>query len=102
MKQKTQHISAVGGITTINSTLNTNDINANNMYVANDLIVVDEVKASSFSGGLLSTQINGNYINIGTNELNIHTINIGNASSITTISGTVWYNNPISGYFSQW
>ncbi|MCP4178838.1 MAG: collagen-like protein, partial [bacterium] len=102
LKSKTQYTSAGVGITTINSTLNTNDINANTIYVANDLIVVDEVKASKFSGGLLSTQIAGSNINIGTNESLINTINIGSSSTITTINGFVNYSNPFNNFFAQW
>ncbi|MCP4181301.1 MAG: collagen-like protein, partial [bacterium] len=103
LKSKTQYMTTGAGITTINSTLNTNDINANNLYVANDLIVVDEVKASSFSGGLLNTNIKGSNINIGTNETLINTIQIGGPTTITTISGIVNYSNPFSNaFFAQW
>lgn len=96
LKTKTQYMTAGVGITTINSTLNTNDINANNLYIANDLIVVDEVKASKFSGGFLSTQIGGSNINIGTGESLINNINIGSMSSLVTINGFLY--NP---YFSN-
>ena len=102
LKTKTQYVTAVGGITTINSTLNTNTINANSLYVADSITVVDDVKASGFSGGLLSTNIKGQNINIGTNEALINTIQIGGASSIVTINGFVNYTNPFNNFFAQW
>lgn len=103
VQTKTQYISVGGSITSINSTLNTNEINANSLYVANSITVIDEIKASKFSGGLLSTQIGGSNINIGTNETLINTINIGSASTITTINGAVIFSNPFNNaFFSQW
>jgi len=101
LKTKTQSISNVGGATTINSTLNTNDINANSLYVADSITVVDDVKASGFSGGLGNTNVNGYHINIGTNEALINTVSIGSASTITTIHGLVNYSNPFNNFFSQ-
>lgn len=110
LKQKTQNITGTSTLTLINSELQTNQINATGLYVADSIIVAGEVKATTFSGGLAATNIGGltntnikgPAINIGTSEVLFNTVTIGSASSVVTINGIVNYTNPFNNFFEQW